>query len=150
MNTNNLVTVLEEQEKNLKEFVECIVSKQKALVNNNLVELQQLLMTEERLLSQMDEQGVKISSTIGSLAEECSLKLQSNTVSEFIKAVQHNTEVNIKVISLLQNSIRELVSKAIFTNEQNKILIEHSRNFIRKTILSLVALNNNQLLDRKV
>lgn len=150
MKTEKLITALEEQEKNLKDFVECTVSKQKALVSNNLEELQQLLIREEKLLSGLDEQGIQISSAIGSLAEENSLKLKSNTVSEFIKAVRQKTEVNLKVIILLQDSIRQLVSKAIYTNEQNKILIQHSRNFIRETILKLVALNNNQLLDRKI
>jgi FlgN protein len=150
MSINELKSVLEEQQQNLKEFVECAASKQKALVKNDLNELQKALLDEEKLLSKMETTGDKISSAIGELAEEYSLDLETNSISEFIKAVKYKSEVNVKVIKLLQNSIRDLISKAIYTNEQNKILIEHSRNFIRETILNLVALNNNQLLDRKI
>ena len=150
MGINELESVLGEQQQNLKNFVECAASKQKALVKNDLEQLQQALLDEEKLLSQMESTGSKLSSTIGELAEEYSLDLESNSISEFIKAVKFRADVNVKVINLLQNSIRELIAKAIYTNEQNRILIEHSRNFIRETIVNLVALNNNQLLDRKI
>ncbi len=150
MNMEKLAEELKIQEQNLVEFIECSSHKQKILVNNDINELSQLLIEEEKLLAKLDSQAITITETIESLAEEFSLKLGANTVSEFLKAVKYRTEVNVKVISLLRNSISDLAAKAAHINEQNKILIEHSRSFIRETILSLVALNNNQLLDRKI
>ncbi len=150
MKIDNLVSALEEQQDNMKAFVECAVTKQKAMVENELAVIEQILLEEEKIFVMMDEQGKKIAAVVGDLADEYSLQLQTNSVSEFMKAVRYRTDINVKVITLLQNSIRELVSKAIYTNEQNKILISHARSFLRETIVNLVALNNNQLLDRKV
>ena len=150
MYIEDLVEALEEQQQNMKAFVDCAAVKQKALVDSELTALEEILLEEEKIFKLIDEQGKKLSQLIGDLADEYSLNLQANSVSEFIKAVRYRSDINVKVIMLLQNSIRELVSKALYTNEQNKILIDHARSFIRDTIVSLVALNNNQLLDRKV
>jgi len=150
MNIEKLTKSLEEQEQNLKNFLECTMEKQRFIISNDIDGLQKILMIESQLLISMEDQSKKISDIIEELKKEHSLDLEENTVSEFINAVKFKADTNIKVVHLLQDSIKDLIFKASGISYQNKILIEHSRSFIRETINSLVALNNNQLLDRRV
>jgi lipopolysaccharide biosynthesis regulator YciM len=150
MNTNELATALEKQEQNLKNFLECSKKKQKAIIQNDIEKLHNSLSYEEKLLSEIEENNSNISSVIGNLVETYELNLSANSLSEFLSAVNNETEINVKVIKLLQNSIRELIGSSAKINEQNKILIEHSRNFLKETISLLVGLNKGPLLDRKV
>ncbi len=150
MKIEKLIKSLEEQERNLKSFLECIMDKQKSIISNDIEGLEHSLLIESQLLNAMEEQSKKISNVIGDLAKEYSVNLTENSVSEFLNSVNLNADTNVKVIRLLQNSVRDLISKASRVSSQNKVLIEHSRNFIKETINSLAALTNNQLLDKRI
>jgi hypothetical protein len=150
MKTNELVTILKEQEESLKQFLVCSLNKQKAIVQNDIENLHNSLNNEEKILSQIEKNGKKISSVIEKLAEDYGLELEAVSLSEFLNSVTDKSEINVKVISLLRNSIKDLIGKSSRINEQNKILIDHSRNFLRETISVLIGLSKRPLLDRKV
>lgn len=150
MNIEKLVKTLEAQEQNLKNFLECTTEKQKTIIKFDFEGLQQVLTNESQLLIAMEDQSKKISNVINDLSKEYSIDTKENTVSEFLSAVKFKADTNVKVVNLLQNSIKDLVSKVGNISNQNKVLIEHSRSFIKETINGLVALNNNQLLDRRI
>jgi 3-methyladenine DNA glycosylase Tag len=149
MKTNQLIAALKEQEESLKQFLECSINKQKAIVQNDIESLHKSLNNEEKILSQIENNGKKISSVIGNLARDYGLELESVSLSEFLNSVTNKSEINVKVINLLRNSIKDLIGKSSRINEQNKILIDHSRNFLRETIAVLIGLSKRPLLDRK-
>ena len=150
MKTNNLINALKEQEESLKLFLECSISKQKAIVKNDIEALHNSLTREEKILSQIDNNGKRITSVLEILSLEYGLKPAPVSLSEFLNSVVNNSEINVKVINLLRNSIKDLIGRSSKINEQNKILIDHSRNFLRETIGVLIGLSKRPLLDRKV
>lgn len=150
MKTNNLINALKEQEESLKLFLECSISKQKAIVKNDIEALHNSLTREEKILSQIDKNGKRITSVLEILSLEYGLKPAPVSLSEFLNSVVNNSEINVKVINLLRNSIKDLIGRSSKINEQNKILIDHSRNFLRETIGVLIGLSKRPLLDRKV
>ena len=150
MKTNQLITILKEQEESLRLFLECSINKQKAIVQNDIESLHNSLNHEEKILSQIDNNGKKISSVIENLAKEYGLEMEAVSLSEFLNSVQNKSDINVKVINLLRNSIKDLISKSSKINEQNKTLIDHSRNFLRETIAVLIGLSKRPLLDKKV
>ena len=150
MKANELVTALKEQEEILKQFLECSLNKQKAIVQNDIESLHNSLNNEEKILSQIENNSKKISSVIDKLAKDYGLELEAVSLSEFLNSVQNKSDINVKVINLLRNSIKDLISKSSKINEQNKTLIDHSRNFLRETIAVLIGLSKRPLLDRKV
>ena len=149
MKTNELISALKEQEETLKNFLSCCITKQKTIVQNDINGLHDSLVHEEKLLAKIESNGIKISTAIENLAKEFGLNLKALSLSEFLNAVNDEKEINVKVINLLRNSIKDLISKSSKVNEQNKILIEHSRSFLRETIALLIGLNKHPLLDRK-
>ena len=150
MKTNELVTVLKEQEESLKQFLACSLNKQKAIVQNDIENLHHSLNHEEKIISQIENNGKKISSIIEKLAKDYGLELEAVSLSEFLNSMTNKSEIHIKVIILLRNSIIDLISKSSKIKEQNKILIDHSRNFLRETISVLIGLSKRPLLDRKI
>ncbi len=150
MKTDELISVLEEQQESLKSFLECSKNKQKAIVGNDIDNLRNSLVHEEKLLSKIEISSKNISFTVEKLAGEYGLDLKKLSLAEFLNAVNNKMEINVKVINLLRNSIKDLISEAARINEQNKVLIEHSRSFLRETIAILIGLNKHPLLDRKV
>lgn len=150
MKTNELINTLKEQEESLRQFLECSISKQKAIVKNDIESLHNSLNREEKILSQIDNNGKKITSVLENLSHEYGLEPGPISLSEFLNSVVDNSEINVKVINLLRNSIKDLIGRSSKINEQNKILIDHSRNFLRETIAVLIGLSKRPLLDRKV
>lgn len=150
MKTNELISALEEQEESMKHFLNCTINKQKAIVKNDMAALHDSLVNEEKLLTKIEINSKKVTSAIEDLAEEFGLELKKNSLSEFLNEVNDKSEINVKVINLLRNSIKDLIGKSSRINEQNKILIEHSRSFLRETISMLIGLSKRPLLDRKV
>ena len=149
MKTNELISALKEQEETLQSFLNCCITKQKVIVQNDINGLHDSLINEEKLLSKIELNGERISTAIENLAKEFGLNLKALSLSEFLNAVNDEKEINVKVINLLRNSIKDLINKSSRINEQNKILIEHSRSFLRETIALLISLNKHPLLDRK-
>ncbi len=145
-----LESILKQQEQNLQHFYEMMIIKQKNLIEQDFEGLQESLLSEEKILTAVDEQNRRLSFLIKDLADKFSLNMKSNSLSEFMEAVNDQADINIKVIYQLKNSLIELTSKCEKLNYQNKVLIEHSRNFIKETIAKLFAINNNKILDQKV
>ncbi|MEJ2616118.1 MAG: flagellar export chaperone FlgN [Ignavibacteriaceae bacterium] len=90
MKTNELVTILKEQEESLKQFLVCSLNKQKAIVQNDIENLHNSLNNEEKILSQIEKNGKKISSVIEKLAEDYGLELEAVSLSEFLNSHSRN------------------------------------------------------------
>ncbi len=150
MNTFPLQQSLEIQLSNLNMLLDSGKSKQKALISNDMEALQKSLLKEEQLLNIVIVQGENICETIKNLAEENYLEIKHPSLSEFLKCVNEEKDTNVKVIKMLQNSIKEIVEKVSLTNNQNMALINHARSFIKEMITNLVGLSKKQILDAKV
>ncbi len=150
MNLEELNQSLELQIVNLKLLLNTAVTKQKALIKNDLKALEKEMRVEEKQLISISNQTAKISALITKLSSDCGLPVESPTLSEFIKSVTKEKDTNLKVIVMLRNSIHELVQQIDYTNKQNNILIEHARSFIRELISNIIGLSKKSLLDAKV
>ena len=150
MNFEELNQSLELQVTNLKMLLNTVVTKQKAIIKNDLKALGKEMHTEEKLLISISNQTANVSAIIAKLSSSFGLKLEKPILSEFIKSVSEEKDTNLKVIIMLRNSIRELVQQIDYTNKQNNILIEHARSFIKELISNIVGLSKKSLLDAKV
>lgn len=150
MNTFQLQQSLETQLSYLNMLLDSGKYKQKALIGNDMEALQKSLLREEQLLNNVISQGENISVAIKNLAAENSLGIIHPSLSEFLNYVNEEKDTNVKVIKMLQNSIKEMVEKVSITNNQNMTLINHARSFIKEMITNLVGLSKKQILDAKV
>lgn len=115
--------IVKEQLENISAFRDILHQQQQFIIHNNVDELAENLVREEKIILCIGEIQSKIDSIPGSM--------------EKIKT------------SPLFKELKEELLKIIKLNNQNRILAENSKHFI-KTLLTNLVFENHNLLDRKV
>ncbi len=147
METSQLDRMLEENKINLEKFLQVLSEQQKHLVDNNISGLEQSIIKEEKLINQIEEVKFKTAEALSNLIEEYSIKVNGSRLKDFISAVKN--KINIDETIILQKKIFDLANQVKQMNNQNKVLIEHARSFIKATVKAL-STDNSLVLDRKV
>lgn len=150
MNLDELNQNLELQESNLKMLLESSINKQKALIKNDLKALEKELHAEENILISISNQSAGLPQIIKKVADDNGVSIVNPTLSEFVNAVSNKEDSGINKIDNLRSSIRSLVKKIDYANNQNNILIENARSFIRDFISNIIGISKKSLLDAKV
>jgi flagellar biosynthesis/type III secretory pathway chaperone len=147
MEMAELNQMLEENKMNLENFLQVLSEQQKYLVDNNIHGLEGSIVKEEKLLSRIEDVKKKTSELISVLIEKYSIETKGTKLSDFVNAIKDKIKIDATV--LLQKKIFELANQVKEMNQQNKILIEHARSFIKATVKALSD-ENCLILDRKV
>lgn len=150
MNLESLITVLAEQERNLKKLLEIINEKKECLVTNNYEKLNEIIAKEEHALLKIQ------------IAEENRLEIMQklfqafNINSERFKLEILVNELEGKVEPLILNQISEAekrikhsVKEISRVNHLNLVLIQQSRSLVNETIKAVINTNKRSILDRK-
>lgn len=149
MKTNELIDVLKEQSKYLGMFLEIAKNQQHAVLSNNIQLLEESIHNEEKIISKINGHELKVRHAINSLAEENNVALNTVSLEELIKQLKDDKKKDVRSLLNMQFEIRSVVKEVVKINNQNRFLIEHSRNFIREVVTTLVN-NKKSVLDRKV
>jgi len=151
MPVKKIIEVLKKEESVLQSLLTTATEKQVALVSNNREKLETCIKLEEKILPQLqDVEKARLKETksfyaeSGMTNENTRLEILLETLSE------HFTEAEEKFIMQLQGQIRGLVQDLSKLNDQNKFLINHSRQFINETINTIINMADKSILDKKV
>ena len=151
MGTTDLLNSLKQQEKNLREFLEAILRKQKAIVNSDLEALETALHEEEKLLGSIQSVENKRINLLKDLNEVYSPENKSVKLSDFLNSggqyLEENFSLNARKV---QDNIRNLIEYINRVNFQNKVLIDNAREIIKLTFAEIVASQKKSLLDKRV
>ena len=83
------------------------------------------------------------------LSEKYSIDTPSNKLVDFINALRGKREFNPNSIMKLHSSLKKLVSQITKINDQNRMLIDQARNFVKETVSALIINNQSPIFDRK-
>ncbi len=150
METKQLAKILKEQEKNLKEFLDAALQKQKGIISQDFEEIQKAIALEEKLLRKINSTEKIRNEFIKEMSIKYSLELNSSSLSGIIKIYETKQDPNLDVFVKLQKTLKNLIDKIWQVNWQNRVLIDNARNFIKETIHALNHSNKKPLLDRKI
>ncbi|HEX2982469.1 MAG TPA: flagellar export chaperone FlgN [Ignavibacteriales bacterium] len=152
MEVLDLIEALQEQEKNLTNLNETALHKQKALVSSDYEELQKTIVVEEKLLLNIQSAERMRLEAVKVIREKYSLSGDVVKVAHVIENLRNKIELQqLENLTVLEARIKELIKTANVLNQKNKFLIDHSRSFIKETILSLLGeQKKHALLDRKI
>lgn len=150
MNIQKLLSVLEKQEKNLKELLQIGSDKKETLINSNHSKLNEIVALEEQCLLSIQ------------LTEEARLSIMHDLFLEFnidnnrykLEILLQNlkgkvNEQFISKISDLEKEIKKSIKEVTSINSLNMMLIQQSKNIVNETINAVVNSNSRSLLDRK-
>ena len=150
MEYSNLSEILNKQEKNLKELLKIVTSKQEALVSNNNENLNDLISKEEKLLLQLQITEERRLEILKSIYEENNVKNERFKLDVMIEALKNKLKKEfVEDIINSKNSIKNTIKQVTKINQQNLVLIQQSRELLNNTIQAVINATNRSILDRK-
>ena len=149
MEMKDLFNSLKDQHEFMQTFLDTIVLQQKAIINNDIRGLEETIKTEGALLINVDIYEKQMAEIIKQLSEKYSINTSSNKLIDFINALKGKREFNPNSIVKLHSSLKKLVSQIMKINDQNRMLIDQARNFVKETVSALISENQSAIFDRK-
>ena len=150
MEYSNLSEILNKQEKNLKELLKIVTSKQEALVSNNNENLNDLISKEEKLLLQLQITEERRLEILKSIYEENNIKNERFKLDVMIEALKDKLKKEfVEDIMNSKNRIKNTIKQVTKINQQNLVLIQQSRELLNNTIQAVINATNRSILDRK-
>ncbi len=149
MELTDLFRCLKEQHQVLREYLDTLLVHQKAIINGNLVGMEQMIRKEGSLLFNIGSFETERYEIIQQLAEKYSINIKSNKLSDLIREAKEKGLFDTTGLASLRDSLQKLISEIIKVNTQNKFLIDQARSFIKDVIAAFTKSNNSVLVDRR-
>lgn len=150
MEMNDLLSSIKRQFNLLKNFLEILKIQQKAIVENDIDLLESATMKESEVIKSINEANKDILKIIHEKSVQLNFDSQPKDLSEFLDLVSTEAGIDVSDIQSIRQASKPLAEEIIKVNEQNKILIQEGRSFIKNLIGLLAGGNNSQLLDRRM
>lgn len=150
MNLQDLITVLNKQEKNLNDLHKIMLDKQNILINGDDELLNSIIIKEEKLLLNIqltEESRLKI---MQKLFEKYEIDHERYKLEILVDGLKDKVSSKItKGILRIEKRIKNIIGEVTKVNNQNMLLIQQSRNLINETIHALISSSNRSIVDRK-
>lgn len=151
MENNNLLGLLKHQAENLNALLSTILKKQKAIVANDVLEIENSTSEEEKFLSAINNTEKARIDFLNHFYNEKSIESPSVKIDDYLLTNADNlNEQQQNDILKLRNIIKKTTNEIIKVNQQNKYLITHSRNLLNEIVTAIFSERNNSLFDRRV
>lgn len=151
MEAENLLNVLRREKKILNELKSIATEKQVALVSNNREKLDKSIKDEERILpliQRIEKERLAAIDEFYTENRQVRNDYHLETLLEKFSSILANNVVDeIKSIHL---EIKSLVEDLTKLNKQNMYLINHSRQFLKETMATIISSSEKSILDKKV
>ncbi|MCH8033275.1 MAG: flagellar export chaperone FlgN [Bacteroidetes bacterium] len=151
MENNKLLELLNHQAENLNALLNTILKKQKAIVSNDVLEIENSTSEEEKLLSAINNTEKVRIDFLNNFYSENSMESPSAKIDDYLltNADDLNEQQQNDILKL-RNIIKKTTNEIIKVNKQNKYLITHSRNLLNEIVTAIFSERNNSLFDRRV
>jgi hypothetical protein len=144
---NKLIKLLSKQEDILNSIMVIISEYHVSLIANDLSRMENLLNEEQKYLLLFKENMDIQQDLVRNIAVSLNLNLSRFSIGKFVESLPLNTR-ELPRLNYYRKSLKTLAEQISLKNFQSKVLIEHSRNFIKELISSLT--NDKQLLDKRI
>lgn len=149
MNLKQLNNALESQLENLNSYFNAIERQQKALISINYNELEQSISDQELSLKLISESESRTAETIRLFITNYKLQVDEPILKNILERLRNVKNDEVKGLLHKQQAIKDILQNILRLNTQNRILIDHSRNFIKETVAALVD-SKKAIFDRKI
>ena len=151
MDLKELLISIRRQEENLNSLYSVLSHKQKAIIEGKVEKIEELIFEEEKLFKSIEFQERHRVEMLRNYSQRLNLKFQHQNLNDFLIELKPRLDPKFynELITVRKNII-EMVRKVGLVNNQNRILITQSINFVKTTITSLVDARKNSLVDRRM
>lgn len=150
MTVRDLISSIENQQKNFDLLLNTLVLKKEAIVADNYNLLEDAIRTEQKVLIVIDEEEKRRKGLIEEFAKENSVSLKSFTFDELLGAKHSLFEKEKKYLDKVRAELKEKALRIAHVNSQLSVLIEVSRNIIKERMISLLGNGKRKLVNKRV
>lgn len=151
MKISDYIAILERQNSNLNRLLSLAIEKREATIKMESKKVQEIVAKEERALLGVNSAEQERLQFQNNLLQTNNLSVENTQIITFIKAIKKLLNENeIKSIIKLQDEMKKIIKEIHKINENNLYLTEHSINFIKKTVDTILGDKNKSILDRRI
>ena len=143
----DLINILEKELISLETLREVVLCKQNAIVKHNYDALKIALTEEEAAIKGVTEHEQQRLAFIAHCIDDLDAKMQTLTLQEVVEQLNYT---RTDELTQLEGRLRNTLQQITYLNDQNKMLVNNSMNFIKETINIVTQNKSRQLINRTV
>jgi hypothetical protein len=150
MNVKELIVPLQNQEKNFDLLFNTLLKKKNAIVSNNYTALDEVIKSEQNILTMIDSEEKIRKQLIEEFASKHSITLKNFSMDELLISGKSFLVQEQKSIEKIRFNIKEKVLRINHLNSQLSVLIEVSRHMIKERMMVLLGNGKRKLVNKRV
>ncbi|MBL1153672.1 MAG: hypothetical protein D8M51_01955 [Ignavibacteriae bacterium] len=151
MHYDQILKLNDEQIKNLDNFLSILKNLQEAIVHNDIEKIELTIEQEEKVLNRIklcEETRFDVLKTLfnhyGIEAEK------TEALDELGRVILKSNPESYRKFNQMRANLLEKVNEVLLINQQNEIIVNNSRQFIRDLIKSVLGSRKENFFDRKI
>ncbi|MGE5314682.1 MAG: flagellar protein FlgN [Acidobacteriota bacterium] len=144
---NELIETLEQEIAAVESLREVILLKQHAIIKHDYDALKEAMGVEESAIQRVRQFEQQRLAFIAHCIDDLDSKMQSLTLNDLIR--QLDDELT-DVLTRLEARLKTAMQQVTYINDQNKLLVNNSLNFIKETINIVTDNRTRQLVNKAV
>ncbi|MGE5362984.1 MAG: flagellar protein FlgN [Bacteroidota bacterium] len=150
MEPKELFEVLARQTENLAKMKETADKKQRALISHDYKQLEASITEEQSLLISIQAAEKERITLMNTICRTMGVKIDNYRLYEFVdKTGDRIDRKSAGELLKAEEKLREIILAIQNQNQKNLYLIEHSRAFVKETLMTVLQ-SRKKLLDKKV
>jgi len=151
MYNDQILKLNNEQIENLDNLLSVLKNLQTAIVQNDLEKIESTIEQEEKVLNRIKLCEEKRFDTLKTLLNHYGIKAEkTEALDELAKVILTSDPEAYQEFSQMRSNLLEKVKEVLLINQQNEIIINNSRKFIRDLMKSVLGSRKENFFDRKI
>lgn len=148
---DQILKLNDEQIKNLDNFLSILKNLQEAIVHNDIEKIELTIEQEEKVLNRIKLCEETRFDALKTLFNQYGIEAEkTEALDELGKVILKSNPEAYRKFNQMRANLLEKVNEVLLINQQNEIIVNNSRQFIRDLIKSVLGSRKENFFDRKI
>lgn len=151
MHYDQILKLNDEQIKNLDNFLSILKNLQEAIVHNDIEKIELTIEQEEKVLNRIKLCEETRFDALKTLFNQYGIEAEkTEALDELGRVILKSNPESYRKFNQMRANLLEKVNEVLLINQQNEIIVNNSRQFIRDLIKSVLGSRKENFFDRKI
>lgn len=148
---DQILKLNDEQIKNLDNFLSILKNLQEAIVHNDIEKIELTIEQEEKVLNRIKLCEETRFDALKTLFNQYGIEAEkTEALDELGRVILKSNPEAYRKFNQMRANLVEKVNEVLLINQQNEIIVNNSRQFIRDLIKSVLGSRKENFFDRKI
>ncbi|MDD5607319.1 MAG: flagellar export chaperone FlgN [Ignavibacterium sp.] len=148
---DQILKLNDEQIKNLDNFLSILKNLQEAIVHNDIEKIELTIEQEEKVLNRIKLCEETRFDALKTLFNQYGIEAEkTEALDELGRVILKSNPESYRKFNQMRANLLEKVNEVLLINQQNEIIVNNSRQFIRDLIKSVLGSRKENFFDRKI